>query len=353
MSNATATLNDVAGKAGVSVMTASRALSGEGYVAQKTREKVVAAAEELGYTPNLSAKMMKGSRTNVVGVLLNDLNSSVINAVVGAISTAVRKAGMDMIIYNAVEDLGSPGSKGANRMLQGLCDGLLLVMPKVREGHIEALERSKLPIVLINYCRTETSLPVVRGDNYFGAREAVRHLVALGHRRIAFITGSAYSGQSGERQRGYNDALNEAGIAPDAQLVVQGDFGQLSGFEAGQKLLGLGQPPTAIFAANDEMAFGVMDAARANGKRIPQDVSIIGFDDIPAAAHVHPPLTTIRQPLQQISDMAVQELLRRIAASPEQRSRTDFPSELVIRESCGPAPLPVAKPGRRRAPTGN
>ncbi|WP_152446868.1 LacI family DNA-binding transcriptional regulator [Janthinobacterium sp. HH01] len=342
------TLQNVAEKAGVSVMTVSRALSGEGYVAEKTRARVLAAASELGYSPNISARMMRGSRTNVIGVLVNDLQSTVINEIIGAVSVAVRAHNMDLIIYNSIEELGSSTRTGINQIMRGLCDGLLFILPRLKDGYIDMLEQSSLPMVLINYCRTETTLPVVRGDNRMGGREAVNHLLQLGHRRIAFIGGSAHTGQSQERQRGYAEALKAAGIAVDKQLIAAGDFGQLSGFQATGKLLALAEPPTAIFAANDEMAFGAMDAVRAHGLRVPQDVSVIGFDDIPAASHVHPKLSTLRQPLTAISEAAVQELLRRITGADAQQ-RAEFPSQLVVRESTGPAPVAGKAPRGKRA----
>jgi LacI family transcriptional regulator len=345
MSDAAVTLNDVAAIAGVSVMTVSRALSGDGYVAEKTRARILEVVAKLGYTPNLSAKMMKGSRTNVVGVLINDLNSAVINSIVGVISACLRDAGKDMFIYNAIEDLGTPNNR-SSQLLQGLCDGVLLVMPRMRDGHIEVLERIKLPILLINYCRTETTLPVVGGDNYVGAREAVRHLLALGHTRIGFIAGSLYSGQGSVRQRGYSDALSEAGIAMDMRLVADGNFSRSSGFDACTTLLSLAEAPTALFAANDEMALGAIDAARARGLDVPADLSIIGFDDIAAASQSHPALSTVRQPLDQISQIAVRELLGRINGTPGQQTRIELPSELVLRASTGPAPRKdnVARP---------
>lgn len=345
--DAAVTLTMVAQQAGVSVMTASRALSGEGYISDKTKEKVLVAAAALGYTPNLPARVMRGSRTGVIGVLVNDLNSSVVNLIVGEITNIVRRAGLDMLIYNAVEDLGTSRSGGVS-ILKGMCDGLLLVLPRMKEGHAAVLEKSQIPIVLVNYWRADTTLPVVRGDNYVGARAAVRHLLELGHTRIAFVTGSAYSGQSSERQRGYSDALAEAGIKPDPRLVGAGTFSQQSGLEAGRKLLAQAEPPTAIFCANDEMAYGVMDAARAQGLRLPEDLSIIGFDDIGASAHVHPALTTIRQPLGRISEAAVQELLARINNTGDTHSSIELPSELVIRGSTVATPA-KAKPARTRA----
>jgi LacI family transcriptional regulator len=343
------TLITIAEKAGVSVMTVSRALSGEGYVADKTRTRVQAIAAELGYSPNLSAKMMKGSRTNVIGIMVNDLQSAVINEIIGAVSGAVRKLNMDLIIYNSIEDPENGQNKGLSQMLQGLCDGLLLILPRISDTHIRLLEQNELPVVLVNYWRTKTSLPVVRGGNSDGAAAAVEHLLALGHSRIGFIAGASQTGQSQERQHGYEEALRRAGIAPDAQLVSQGDFGRRSGYDAANSLLALPEPPTAIFAANDEMAFGAIDAVRARGLRMPLDVSVVGFDDIPAAAHAHPGLTTVRQPLAAISEAAVRELLLRIGGAGGQQDLIEFASELVVRESTAQAPRTTGRGSRKRA----
>jgi LacI family transcriptional regulator len=346
------TLITIAEKAGVSVMTVSRALSGEGYVADKTRARVQAIAAELGYSPNLSAKMMKGSRTNVIGIMVNDLQSAVINEIIGAVSGAVRKLNMDLIIYNSIEDLENGQNKGLSQMLQGLCDGLLLILPRISDAHIRLLEQNDLPVVLVNYWRAKTSLPVVRGGNSDGAAAAVDHLLGLGHRRIAFIAGAGQTGQSQERQHGYEDALRAAGIAPEPQLISQGDFGRRSGYDAASSLLALPEPPTAIFAANDEMAFGAIDAVRAKGLGMPQDVSVVGFDDIPAAAHAHPGLTTVRQPLAAISEAAVRELLLRISGAGGQQDLVEFGSGLVVRESTAEAPRAAAPARSSRKRTG-
>jgi LacI family transcriptional regulator len=328
----------VAEKAKVSVMTVSRALNGEGGVAEKTRARVRAIAAELGYAPNLSAKMMKGSRTNVIGIMVNDLESSVINQIIGTVSAAVRKLKMDLIIYNSIEEAADGQNRGLSNMLQGLCDGLLLILPRITDSHLKLLENSKVPVVLVNWCLGDTVLPVVRGGNVEAAGAATRHLLQLGHTRIGFIAGSGHTGQSQERRRGYEQALQGAGIAIDPLLFVQGDFGRRSGYDGACSLLTRDDPPTAIFAANDEMAFGAIDGARTLGLRVPQDVSVVGFDDIAAAAQSHPALTTVRQPLAAISEAAVRELLLRVEGAGGEQQRIEFPSELVIRDSSGKAP---------------
>ncbi|GAB3454096.1 LacI family DNA-binding transcriptional regulator [Massilia terrae] len=339
------TLVDVAKLAGVSVMTASRALSGEGYSSEETKAKVQAAAKQLGYIPNALARMMKGAKTNVIGVVVNDLSSSVVNCFVTALSEEVRKVDMDLFIYNSLGDMGGGKGKRLSQMLHGLWDGLVYVLPRMTDDYLETLEKSTSPIVMINYFRHETSLPVVGGDNVNGARDAVSYLLELGHRRIAFVRGSAYTGQSDLRERGYAAALAEAGIALDPELICEGNFQEQMAMEGTRKLLALADPPTAIFAASDAMALGCFNAIREKGLRIPQDISVIGFDDIPAAAMAQPPLTTLRHPFEAMAQAAVQELMRRIKGEPGRRHRIEFPSELVMRESTGPAP--AAMPAKR------
>ncbi len=351
MKKAGVTLADVAKVAGVSVMTASRALSGEGYASDETRAKVQAAAKQLGYTPNALARMMKGGKTNVIGVVVNDLSSAVVNCFVTALSEEVRKFDMDLFIYNSLGDMGGGKGRRVSQLLHGLWDGLVYVLPRMTDDYLETLEKSSSPIILVNYFRHETSLPVVCGDNVNGAHDAVTHLLELGHRRIGFIRGSAYTGQSDVRERGYLAALADAGIKADPALVYPGNFNEQSGLEGGRHLLQLAEPPTAIFAANDAMAQGAMNAIREKNLRIPEDFSIIGFDDIPAASMTQPPLTTLRHPFEAMAQATVQELVRRIRGEPGRRQRIEFPSEFVVRESTGPAPGASASGrGRKQRP---
>jgi LacI family transcriptional regulator len=245
---------------------------------------------------------------------------------------------MDLIIYNAIDDLEHGQNKGLSHMLQGLCDGMLLILPRISDTHLKLLEQNDLPVVLVNYSRGDTSLPIVRGDNRDGAAAATRHLLQLGHQRIAFIAGDLHTGQSQERQRGYEQAMRGAGIAIGPGLVEAGDFSRRSGYAAACTLLALASPPTAIFAANDEMAFGAMDAVRAAGLRMPQDVSVVGFDDISAAAQAQPGLSTVRQPLVAISEAAVRELLLRVTGSGGHQPLIEYPSELVLRGSTAAPP---------------
>ncbi|MES2151827.1 MAG: LacI family DNA-binding transcriptional regulator [Pseudomonadota bacterium] len=351
MKKTAVTLVQVAKAAGVAVMTASRALSGDGYISEELKARVLAASEQLGYTPNAAARMMKGARTNVIGVVVNDLASVVINAFIAELSAEVRRYQMDLFIYNSVDDFTQAQGKRLDQLLHGLWDGLVFVLPRMSDAYLKMLEASDKPIVLMNYCKHETLLPVVLGDNFNGARDAVSHLTELGHRRIGFIRGSAYTGQSAERERGYRQALSDAGIAIDPALIIQGDFSERSGLEAGTALMALADRPTAIFSASDEMGLGCMVAIRAAGLRIPHDISLIGFDDVPASSIIQPRLTTLRHPVAEMAKVAVQELMRRIQGHSGRRQRIEFPSEFVIRESTAPPPKsrPVPSGAGKRA----
>lgn len=338
------TVSDIAARAGVSVMTVSRALSGKGYVAEATRERVLAMAQAMGYVANLGAKALKGGRTHVLGLLVTDFESPVVAAIINAISRVVKLAGMDLILYDIAPNEGGQARPEVVPLLSSLCDGLLLILPGQHAEQLEHFQRTELPVVLVNYWRAPTPLPVVRADNYEGAYALTRHLLDLGHRRIAFVRGTAYSGQSQERERGYTVALAQAGLSPAPELVVEGNFGQRSGFEQGLQLLDLAEPPTAVFCANDLMALGLLDAARARGLQVPKDLSLVGFDDIPAAAHTHPALTTVQQDYEQLGGSAVRLLLQQIEGGVQRGIRVELQSSLVIREST--AVPPAAKAAR-------
>lgn len=342
-------LSEVAKIAGVSPITASRAIRGVGYVSEGARERILAAAAQLDYTPDMLARRMRGERSNLIGVFVNNYGSLVLHEITKAISAEARARGYDILLFNA-ERFDRPGRQETSDMLGKLCDGLLLLMPNGADGYLDVVERQRLPCVFVSFDVRPMQLPVIVLENRAGARTAVDHLLALGHRRIAFIAGTGATGQSAERQRGYLDSLAAAGIVPDPALVVDGAFVQTGGYAAAEQLLALPQPPTAIFAANDEMAFGAIDAIHSRGLKVPEHVSVIGFDDIPTSCYVYPPLTTMRQPLPAMAASAVAELVALIGGRETGERRIAFPLELVVRKSTGPAPIaPQADaPARRR-----
>jgi LacI family transcriptional regulator len=332
----TATLTEVAERAGVSVITASRALRGQIHVAAATREKVLAAASELHYTPDVVAQTMRGTQSRLLGVFLLGFNSMVFHDLLVGIEAEALRVGYELVVVNvAIYDDGR--TTGVEMMLK-LCDGVIWLLPNGEHTLMHKLEAGALPSVLVGFCARPVKLPVIVGANYAGSHELVRHLIALGHRKIAFIGGASHTGQSRERQRAYEDALRGAGLPVRADYVVGGDYEVDSGHAQARRLLALSDRPTAIFCANDEMALGALKAAGELGLNVPADVSIAGYDDVPAASAVTPALTTVREPLGEIGMRAVDELVALIGGRARTPSRIELPTRLVVRASTGPAP---------------
>jgi LacI family transcriptional regulator len=328
-------LSEVAKIAGVSPITASRAIRGVGYVSEGARARIMEAAAQLNYTPDMLARRMRGDKSNLIGVFVNNYGSLMVHEIIKAISDEARRKGFDLIVFNA-ERFDKPGRIETSGMLSKLCDGVLMLLPNAKDGYLDVIERQRFPCVLVNFDAREMNLPIVVAENRNGGRMAVEHLLGLGHRRIAFIAGSGGTGQSAERQKGYEDALRAAGLEVDPALIVPGAFVRAVGYSATEQLLSLAEPPSAIFCANDEMAFGAMDAIRSKGLSVPADVSVIGFDDIPTASYVYPTLTTMRQPFVDMANRAVSEVVEIIQGREAGPAKIAFPIELVIRNTTGP-----------------
>ena len=330
-------LSEVARLAGVAPITASRAIRGTGYVSDAARERIMAAAAQLNYTPDMLARRMRGDKSKLIGVFMNNYGPVVLHELVRAIGEQARKRDYDLLLFNA-DRFDSPDRMTTCATLSKLCDALLLLMPTADDRFLDVVERQQLNCALVFFDARQLALPTIVLENRLGARRAVEHLLGLGHRRIAFIAGTKRTGQSAERERGYTEALAAAGIAVDPRLVVDGAFNQPGGFAATRRLLELDAPPTAIFAANDEMAFGAIDAIASRGLKVPGDVSVVGFDDISTASHVFPRLTTMHQPYEALAERAVQEVVEMIEGRPPAAARIAFATELVVRDSTGPAP---------------
>ena len=328
-------LSEVAAMAGVAPITASRAIRGEGYVSEEARARIMDAAAKLNYAPDMVARRMRGEKSRLIGIFVNNFGSLVLHEITREISHAARARGYDILLFNA-ERFDLPDRAGTRDMLANLCAGLILPMPNVEDDYLAVLEKRQVPCVFVNFDARDMALPVVGIQNRDGARLAVEHLLSLGHRRIAFIAGSHQTGQSAERQAAYVQALEDAGIEVDPALIVSGLFRQTGGFAATEALLALPQPPTAIFAANDEMAFGAIDAIHSKGLRVPEDISVVGFDDIGTSSHIHPPLTTMRQPLAELSASAVGELMALIEGHGVEARKLTLPLQLIVRQSTGP-----------------
>ncbi len=326
------TIVDVAKEAGVSFATVSRVLNDGANVKPEKRARVLRAIKRLGYTTNLQARSLRGGRSHLIGLLVRDLGTAYIGEIMRGVDSELAENKYDVMLYTTHRHQAKE-NEYVTALTRGMTDGLLLVLPRHPEGYLKSLRQKKFPYVVIDHQGIDDRGPAVGATNRAGGYDATRYLLALGHRRIGFITGSMDLGCSRERLDGYRAALRDHGVAADAELVREGNFQQPGGYAAAIELMNLQDPPTAIFASNDVMAFGVMEAARERGKKIPDDISIIGFDDIPQAAQVHPPLTTIRQPLEEMGHRAAQMLLEIIEHPEQAAEKIELPTELVMRES--------------------
>jgi len=338
------TLKDVAQLTGVSAVTVSNVLNNQPNVSEATRASVRDALRRTGYIANLAARGLAGGRTNTLGMLVPDLSSQYMGEIVRGASDEARASGLEMLISTA-SDIEWERKQVA--FLRDITDGLLLLLPYTPDNLLLEIEKAGVPVVVIDHRGTQIMLPSVSVNNYSGARAAATHLLALGHRRIGLVSGPIGYGASAARLRGYKKALLAAGIPFDKTLVAGGDFRQPGGFKAAQKLLSLAEPPTAIFAANDLMAFGVMEAIKEHGLRVPDDISVMGFDDIPMASQVYPPLTTIRQPLYEMGVAAVRIMNAIRHRVKPLRDRVILPTELVERATTAHvSSAPAAAPAR-------
>jgi LacI family transcriptional regulator len=332
------TVTDVARAAGVSCATVSRVLSGYEFVRETTRTRVLEAVEHLGYVANLQARSLAGGRSQIIGLLVPNLDTGYVGTITQRIDQELERANYDLILYTS-HRRPSKESLYVSTIASGLTDGMLLVAPQVPATYLDALREQNFPYVLIDQADATENSNVVEATNWQGAYEATCYLSQLGHTRIAFIMGALAVRSAMDRLQGYQAALADCGLPVRKDLIIEGDYQQSTGYESTKQLLAsITPPPTAIFASNDLSAFGAMDAARECGFRIPDDISIIGFDDVPQAVLVYPKLTTVRQPLEQMGQVAVKLLLEQIEDRSQPPQRVTLPTQLIVRDSCAPVP---------------
>jgi LacI family transcriptional regulator len=327
-----ATIDHVAEKAGVSIKTVSRVLNGA-HVGEKTREKVIKAATRLKYSPNLAARRLAANRSFVIGLLYDTPQSDYVTSIqIGSLGVC-RRERYDLLIHPC--STVAPGLIEEIGRLLHTVDGFLLT-PPVSDylPLLVSLKKEEMKFVRVSQRPELSDAPCISVDDERAAGEITELLIALGHRRIGFIMGNPEHGASHDRLRGFQEALAAHRIAPDASTIAQGMFTFESGYEAARSLLGVGRRPTAIFASNDHMAMGVLRAAHELDLNIPDDLAVSGFDDTPMASFAWPPLTTVRQPIQEVASLATEillALLRGETVSGEHRLR----SQLVCRQSTG------------------
>ena len=332
------TIHDVARVAGVAIKTVSRVLNDEPNVREETRARVLAAVEQLNYSPSLSARSLAGRRSYLIGLVYENPSANYIVDVQHGAMARCRQEKFRLFVHQC-----SGQDEELIRDVIGLIDqthvdGLVVCAPLSQSPDlIRALDRRKLPFARISPNDLEHRSVYVDMDDAGAAREMTEHLIELGHTRIGFICGHPSHFASGERLRGDTAALKDRDIAFDAGYVRQGHFVFESGLTAGRELLTLPEPPTAIFASNDDMAAGVLMAAHELGIAVPKALSVAGFDDTYVARIVWPRLTTIHQPSYDLAWSATDLLLQELKNGNGARL-TRLPHKLIVRESTGPAP---------------
>lgn len=345
------TITDVAEQAGVSIKTVSRVMNQEPGVNAKTREHVLKVVAKLKYRPKLSARSLAGNRSFLIGLLYYDPSAAFVGGVQQGATLRCRESGYHLVVeslHNDAPDL----YQQVERMVSALQpDGMILTPPLCDNPQvIKALRENNTPFVLVSPAKNAEGMPSVRMNDTKAAEEITNLLISLGHQRIAFIKGPANQSASGLRHKGFLHAMKAHDVAVDKDLVHEGDFTFASGVEGAHKILSQRVRPTAVFASNDDMALGVLAAAQHLGLKVPQDLSIAGFDDSSAAGLVWPPLTTVRQPMFEMARVAVEMLINAGRTNSEEEEATPhrvLPHELVVRESTSALHAP-AKPVVRR-----
>ncbi|TWG90987.1 LacI family transcriptional regulator [Luteimonas sp. J16] len=330
-------IEDVAAEAGVSMKTVSRVLNDEPNVSEATRERVRAVVERLQYRPHPSARVLAGRRSYLVAMLYDNPSSNYLMEVELGVLDACQAQHYNLMLAPLEYDAKDIVAKVEALVLQSRLDGVVLTPPITDDAALLArLDELGIPWSSISAREPNRRVGVVV-DERSAVAEMIAHLAGLGHRRIAHIKGHPAHGASEWRLAGYLDGLERAGIGLDPALVVEGGFSYESGFDATNRLLDLPEPPTAIFAANDDMAAGAIGAICERGMSVPKHVSVCGFDDTPIARHIYPALTTVRQPTRDMGRLAGLELLREIRER-GQGSLVTVPYTLQLRRSTGPKP---------------
>ncbi|HVJ01155.1 MAG TPA: LacI family DNA-binding transcriptional regulator [Sphingomonas sp.] len=321
-----ATIRDVARRAQVSIASVSRAFNGVDNVRGETRERIMTAAAELGYVPHAGARSLSLARAQAIGVVLPDLHGEFFSECVRGMDKEASRRGYVLLLSNMHDD--SEQSAAALRTMRGRVDGLLVMAPHIPLASLERALPAALPSVLINAPGEVASHPGLRLDNAAGAEAMVRHLLERGCRHIVHIAGPQGNVDARERAQGFRDALQR--LAPEMPVrVVQGDFNEESGEAAASEILASGEPCDAVFAANDMMAIGCLHMLRLAGKRVPEDIAVAGFDDVPLARYVA--LTTMQVRIAEIGSRAVGRLIDMLEGKGSRSGVELIEPELVAR----------------------
>ena len=316
----------------MSVASVSRVVNEKGPVREETRLRIRRAIEKLRYAPHGAARSLITRRTRTLGVLMPDLFGEFFSELIRGIDVAARRSGYHLLVSGSHEDRVE--TQELLRAIRGRVDGLIAFSPELDARAFEENLPAGFPVVLLNTAVRKNGFESIRVDNYGGAFAIVRHLTRLGHRRIAFVTGPVGNHDASERLRGYRDALGRHAGA--RALEVPGDFREEAGYRAVPRILRAKPTPTAVFAANDAMAIGLLCAFRERGVRVPEEMALAGFDDIPIARFITPPLTTVQVPIAELGSRATARLLHALEGTDGRKGRQEIlPTALVVRSSCG------------------
>jgi LacI family transcriptional regulator len=328
----TVTIRDVAEAAGVSTSTVSRVLNDKDDVAPETYQKVQQVIEDLSYTRSLAAKSMRSRKMNVIGLVAPDLGDPFIIQVMKGVNRAIVELDYGLIVYTGGEFKRESSANRERRFVSllggGITDGVIVVTPAATSFPTSS------PVVVVDPNIETDGRPSVIAANRDGALAVVEYLISLGHRRIGFIGGRTDLQSAGRRLQGYKDGLHQADIPTDPELIQAGDYSAELGLVCAQRLLNLADPPTAIFAANDQSAIGAIEAIHQAGLRVPDDISVVGFDNTPEVAYDHPGLTTVDQSIDKMGYIATEMLISLIKGDSLKSDLYKVPTRLIVRDSC-------------------
>jgi LacI family transcriptional regulator len=329
------TIHEVAKRAGVGSITVSRVINHSGYVSPETRERVEKAVADLGYVPNTLARSLRSRRTNTVGLMVTDITNPFFTTLARGVEDAANEAGYTVIFCNTDESAVKE-DKYLNVLLQKQVDGLLLVPTQSRVNTIQQIQKHGTPVVVIDRRIPAVDVDTVRCDSVDGAYQLTRYLVSLGHRQIAVMSGAVGVSTADDRVAGYRKALEEARIPVCENNIFRGDFTMDSGYSMTQQAIHLALRPTALIAANNFITIGAMKALQEVEMEVPEDIALVGFDDLPPAMVTFPFFTVASQPAYQMGTRAMQLLVQRLegkAMGPCQE--IILPTQLIIRRSSG------------------
>lgn len=327
------TITAIAREAGVSVPTVSRVVNRRADVSPETRARVEDLLRRHGYRRRAPRP---DEQASLIDLVFNDLDSPWAVEIIRGVEDVAHPAGLGTVV-SAVHSRSSSARQWMENLRARASDGVILVTSDLEPGLYAELRRLDVPTVVVDPAGVPSlDVPTIGATNWAGGMSATEHLLSLGHTRIGFVAGPRRLLCSRARMDGYRAALESAGLPVRDELIHQGDFYHESGYEGGNALFGLAEPPTAVFASSDQMAMGVIEALRVRGLRVPDDVSVVGFDDLPVVRWSSPPLTTVRQPLHRMGTLAARTVLRCMRGEEIESPRVELATELVVRASTAP-----------------